>query len=299
MVTVGRVLEGAFALIREHWIAVAVWAGVYLVANVAMMATMLSVIGGPVMTGLDTTSPVVMAGAMSGAFLLYLLLLLVGAVLYTAGMRAVLRPQAGGLGFLRLGMDELRILVLVILFAVVFTAILVAAVMLLTLFTAGVAVSSESPAMAVLLSIVVFFAVFGLFLFLLVRLSLAFPLTLHRRQIVIGEAWTLSKGRFWTLFGAGLIVTLIGMMLSVFISAFAAGSYFMDLMAAGGDPEATARLAEEQMQNAATLSPALLLQSAASSVMGAIWIALSAGSAATAARLLLADEFDDAEEVFG
>ena len=42
-----------------------------------------------------------------------------------------------------------------------------------------------------------------------VKLSLSFPLTLLRRRFVIGEAWTLTKGRFWTLFGAYFMIFVI------------------------------------------------------------------------------------------
>lgn len=297
-VSVGSILEGAFGLIRERFTAVAIWAGVYLAANVALLLTLQPAMAGA-MSSAAAGDPSAMFGAMLPMYAMNLLLMLVGVVLYAASMRAVLRPEAGGIGFLRLGMDEIRLLVLSILFFVVGLVLGFGFAMVFGMFGAGVAMASESAATTILLGFVIGVAVFALFMFLLIRFSLAFPLTLHRRRIVIGEAWALSKGHFWTLFGAALIVTLIGFMLTMAVGVFAAGSYFADILAASGDADAAALAAERQMAAVGTLSPAMLVQTLATAVIGVVWIALSGGSAATAAKLLLENEFDDAEQVFG
>lgn len=306
MVSVARILEGAFGLVREQIAAVAIWAGIYLAANVALLLTMQPLMaqalaGSPgIPVGPDST----VADRMSGIGLLLplygmnFILMLVGIVLYTAAMRAVLRPQAAGLGFLRVGMDELRMLALVLLFGVAGMILLTSFGLIFGLFTAGAAMS-ESIGATILIGVLGGFAVFALFLYILVRFSLAFPLTLHRRQIVIGEAWRLSKGRSWALFGAALVVTLIGFALTMVIGVFAAGSYLPDIMAASGNSEAAALAAERQMTSAYTFGPAMIVQSIAGAAIGALWIALSGGSAATAAKLMLDAEFDDAEQVFG
>lgn len=294
MVSVGRILEGAFGLVREHLTAVAIWAGVYLAANIALLLTIQ-----PMMAGAMTGDPSALMGAMLPMYAMNFLLMLVGIVLYTASMRAVLRPQAGGVGFLRLGMDELRMLALSIIFFLLGLVLGFGFAMVFGVFGAGVAMASESAAATVVLGFLVGSVVFALFIFLLIRFSLAFPLTLHRRRIVIGEAWSLSKGHFWTLFGAALIVTLIGFMLTMVVGVFAAGSYFADIMAASGDADAAALAAERQLASVGTLGPAMILQTLAGAVIGVIWITLSGGSAATAAKLLLDGEFDDAEQVFG
>lgn len=297
MVSVGKILEGAFGLIREHFAAVAIWTGVYLAANVALMLTLQPVMA-DMMTSAMSGNDAGVAGAMLPIYAMYVLLLLVGVVLYAAAMRAVLRPETHGIGFLRAGMDELRLLLLVLLFAVVGTVFLTGIGLIFGLFAAGAAMSDSIGAT---MAVAFFggFAVFGVTLYLLIRFSLAFPLTLHRRRFIIGEAWTLSKGRFWTLFGAALAVTLIGFALTMTISVMAAGSYLADIMAASGDADATARVTEHHMAQAGKFGPMMIFQSFAGSVVGAIWIALSGGSAATAARLILDAEFDDAEQVFG
>lgn len=299
MLSVGRILEGAFGLVRERFGAVAVWAGIYLAGNIAMMLAIMPLMEGALDPGVSVGDTSAMMGAMGPIWLLNILLALVGLVLYAAAMRAVLRPRSSGLAFLRLGMDELRLLILAILFTVVGVILLVGFSFVVTLFGAGIAMSSESPLLTGLLGFVAGIIVFALFIFLVVRFSLAFPLTLHRRQIIIGEAWTLSRGRFWTLFGAAFVVTLIGFILALALSTFMMGSYFADLFAAAGDPEAAMLAAEAQSESLTKFGPMMVIQSVAGAVIAGLWVALSGGSVATAAKLLLNDADEDAEEVFG
>lgn len=298
MISVGRILEGAFGVFREHFTAVAIWAGIYLAGNIAMLLAM-----GPMMaSALDpaaSADPGAMMSAMGPVWLLNLVLALVGVVLYTAAMRSVLRPNAGGLAFLRLGMDELRMIVLSILFFVGALILFFLASIALGLLGAGVAMGSESPILTALVSFVIALVVFGLAIYFIIRFSLAFPLTLHRGEFVIGEAWRLSRGRFWTLFGAALVVVVIGFVLTMIVSIFSMGSYFADILSSAGNPEATMLAAERQAQRLGSFGVMMILQAIGSAVVAAVWITLSGGSAAAAARLLVEDEFDDAEEVFG
>jgi hypothetical protein len=298
MISVGRILEGAFGVFREHFTAVAIWAGIYLAGNVAILLAMAPMMASA-MDPASSADPGAMMSAMAPVWLLNLVLALVGVVLYTAAMRAVLRPNAGGIAFLRLGMDELRMIVLCILFLVGSAVLFFLISMVLGLIGAGVAVGTQSPVMAVLLSFLVGLIVFGLAVYFIIRFSLAFPLTLHRGELVIGEAWRLSRGRFWTLFGAALVVVVIGFVLTMIISVFSMGSYFADIMSAAANPEATMLAAERQAQRLGSFSVMMILQALGGAVVAAVWIALSGGSAAAAARLLVEDEFDDAEQVFG
>lgn len=298
MISVGRILEGAFGVLRLHYVAVAIWGAIYLAGNVAMviaMRPMMSQITNPAF-GADPEAAV---AALGPFYLIGLLLGIVSTILYTASMRSVLRPGAGGIAFLRLGLDELRTLGLVILFGIGGFVLLVAASMVIGLFAGGVAASSESVALSVLLAVLVGIVLLGALLYLTIRLSLAFPLTLHRRAFAIGEAWRLSRGQFWTLFGAALVVAVIGFALSTAINMVALGGYFADLMSAAGDPEAAAKVMERQAAAASSFGTLMLLQAIGGSIVAAIWLALSGGSVASAARLLIQDEFNDAEDVFG
>lgn len=298
MLSVGRILEGAFGLVRERFTAVAVWIGIYIVAYVAMMLSM----GGLFTAAMDpalASDPAAMMATVAPIYLLGLLVGLIGLVLYAAAMRAVLRPNAGGIAYLRLGMDELRLLGLLILFTVVGTVLMIGLSILLAFVGIGLSASTDSAGLGLLINFVMTIAIFAVFVFLIVRFSLAFPLTLHRRRIVIGEAWALSRGRFWSLFGAALVITLLMLVLSILVSTLSMGGYILDLMAAAGDPAATMEAAESQTQALASFGPTMILYMVGSAIIAGIWVALAGGSIATAAKLLVADEMDDAEDVFG
>ncbi len=298
MLSVSRILDGAFGLVRERYLAVAIWTAVYFVGNIAIMLSIGSMFG--VATNpAAARDPGAMIGAMVPVYLISFIMMLVGLVLYAAAMRAVLRPDANSAGYLRLGMDELRLLGLLILFFIVgFVLVFVFSILAGVIGVSAAAGSQSSGVTFVALSLVPL-AVFIVMLFLIVRLSLAFPLTLHRGRVVIGEAWRLSRGRFWTLFGAAFVVTLLVTILNMAVSLVTMGGYMFDIIAAVGNPDAASRVAEAQTQTFGKFGPMTILYSLGSAITGGLWVTLAGGSIATAAKLLLDDEIDDAENVFG
>lgn len=298
MISVGKILEGAFGVFREHFTAVAIWGGIYLAGNIATwlaIQPLLSTAGSPLLGG----DPIAAVSAMTPVWVIGFLSSIMGAVLYTASMRSVLRPDAGGFAFLRLGMDELRTIGLLLLFSLVATILFIFAALVFGLFIGGMAGASDSMVLTTLLALPVGLVVFGMLIYFIIRFSLAFPLTLHRGAFAIGEAWTRSRGHFWKLFGAALVITMIGIVVSIPVNMIASGGYLADIVAAAGDPEAAALAAERQAASLGSFNMSMILQSIGGAVLATIWLALSGGSAASAARLLIGDEFDDAEEVFG
>lgn len=298
MLSVGRILEGAFGLVRERFVAVAIWTAIYFAGNIAMMLSVGSLFGVANNPG-AVGDPSAMIAALVPVYLISFIMLLIGLVLYAAAMRAVLRPAAGSVGYVRLGMDELRLLGLLVLFGIGGMILMVGFTILAGLIGFGAGAGRQSGGVAVIVTLLLSLVVFAAMLFLIVRFSLAFPLTLHRQKIVIGEAWRLSRGRFWTLFGAALVITLLITVLNTAVSLVTMGGYLFDVMAAAGNPEATARTVEAQTQAFGQLSPMTILYSLGGAIVAGLWVTLSGGSIATAAKLLLDDEMDDAEDVFG
>jgi hypothetical protein len=243
--------------------------------------------------------PSAMTGALIPIYLISFVMMLVGLVLYSAAMRAVLRPGANSVGYIRLGMDELRLLGLLILFGIAGFVLVFGFAILAGVIGVSAAAGSQSSWVAFIVMSLIPLAVLSAMLFLVIRFSLAFPLTLHRGKIAIGEAWTLSRGRFWTLFGAALVISLLVFVLNTVVSLVTMGGYFFDVIAAAGNPEATARAVEAQTQSFGQLSATTILYSLGSAITAGLWVTLAGGSIATAAKLLLADANEDAEDVFG
>jgi len=156
---------------------------------------------------------VAMAG-MSQMFGLYLLLMIGLLVLYTAALRAAVRPAESGFAYLRLGMDEVRMVLVALVLSVGFFLLYVLLALVIGVIGGVVAVAARAAAVPVF--VLLGLIVFAVLIFFYVRFSLAFALTMQRGKIMIGESWNLTKGRFWTLFGAyfvvGLIVTVVSML---------------------------------------------------------------------------------------
>jgi hypothetical protein len=292
MLSAGTIIEGAFRPLRDHPAAVAVWGLLYLVAVILMSFAMrpfadfqVAAAGGDPQMAMAGMSQM-----MSQMFLLQLAYFIFFVVLMTAALRAVLRPGEQGFAYLQLGMDELRMIGLTLLIVVV------AYIGFLLVFVVGAIVvagawAAGGAATAVPLAFILLLALLGGVIWLEVRLSLAFPLTLLRGRIIIGESWRLTRGRFWTLFAGYLVVFLIILAIAIAAGLATAGSYLSDLMRNAGDPEAMQRAMEAQMDRQfGEITPMMVLGWLLSAAVGVITVALMGGAVATAARALAGDE---------
>jgi hypothetical protein len=289
MMSTGSIIEGAFRLIREHPAAVAVWGLIYTVAAAGMALAMLPLLqaqaGGAV-------SPLAMVGRM---LLLQVAFFILFVILMTAAQRAVLRPRESGFAFLRLGMDELRMLalsvILGILFYVGFLIVLVIVVMLVA--GAGAAAGAGVAGAAAIIGVIAAVAAMA---WPATRLSLAFPLTLVRGKIIIGESWRRTKGRFWTLFAAYLAIFLMIFLLSILVGLVTSGSYIADMVQNMGNPAGMQQaMRAEVARQTGGVNAMMVVGWILSGVVGALYVALGSGAVATAARELTEDEDEIAE----
>ena len=146
-------------------------------------------------------------------------LMLVEAMLLAAVARGVLKPRAGGaLGYLRLGMDEVRVLVVTFVLGLFMTLVAVGSVIAVAIVitaarTAGLSAWSGLVAVLGMIAVVV------LMIWLAVRLSLAVPITVAERRFAFFDSFSLTKSRFWPLLGmaviAGVMVLVIQLLSTV------------------------------------------------------------------------------------
>jgi hypothetical protein len=136
-------------------------------------------------------------------------------VLFGATFRALLAPEDGRFGYLRIGMDELRLFVtLVVLYLVLYVAILLLALVLaiVLLLPLGLIFSGDQQAAKGAVAIGIFIiglAILSASGWLTARLILAMPLALEGRWCAYRSAWRLSQGNGWRLFGAWALSALI------------------------------------------------------------------------------------------
>jgi hypothetical protein len=229
---------------------------------------------------------------MGGFFVAMLVMLIAFVILWAAAFRAVFFPERSSFFYLRAGMDELRLLGVILLVFVggYIAAIIVGMILSVLLVLVGRLVGGDAG--AGLAGIVGMLLVFGGAIWAAVRISPTGPLTIYREKVMIGPAWRLTRGAFWRLFGAYVLMAIV--MFVAYMAVFA-----VELGAQGSsfsDPQAAIR-AMQAMQGGASMGQRIVY-SLMSGIVGGVGIALQAGMTAVATRQLLGLGDDRLQEVF-
>ena len=283
--TIGSLMEGGFRVIRERPGAMLIWTVIALLAAIATSFVMMAIVQGNIdalMSGESVQS--IQASTTVKSLLVSLAGLVVSTILNAAVQRAILRPDEGGPGWLRLGMDEVRLFLLVILYLIIFLVGFLVAGLIVGLFVAGAGAGAVALVLVVLACIAG--AYFG------TRVSLSFPLTLKEQAFRIGEGWSLTRGRFWTLLGTYLIIFVILLVLGVVNLAVTQPEYLSAVFRYGfGSPEAQQASVDQYFRlTTGEIDAQLVIGWVLTGVQGAIGYALFSGAAATAVQQLTADE---------
>jgi len=232
-ISVGAAIGAGFGLIGRRPLSVLVWGLVptllQLVA-LAMLAPMyLGMIGAMAAGGTPTQSMMTPQYAqMQGLVqLLNLVQFFVSAVVYCAVFRAVVHPEQSAFAYLRVGLAELFLALLILgAFIVMFIAMLVIMIPVGILF-AVVAVASHGAGIG--FAIVIPIVILALFVAILVfglRFSLVGPMLVDDGKFHLFESWTLTRGRLGSLlllalglFGLFLAIDIVILILLVAIAA--------------------------------------------------------------------------------
>lgn len=293
--SVSSILNGAFGLVRRYPRAVAVWAVLYLAVSIGTtlvwMPFQMQILA-PASTperAFQDAAPLFAAFGLFGIFALAIQM-----VLITAAYRAVLRPGESSFAFLRFGMDEIRQIVLAIVMVVGFYALLILGFVALGFGVGFVATAGTAGAVAgVIIAIPLGIAFTCLCIWLAVRLCLAFPLMVLRRSFAIGEAWQLSRGHFWTLFAAFIVVAVLYFVCALVVSSLTTASYMSALMTSGAYAPGAKGEAVRQaalIRDLTAITPLKVIGWLLSGAIGGIFIGLNGGATATAVRDLTGDQ---------
>lgn len=194
--------------------------------------------------------------------------LIASAMIYAAVARAVLRPGESAFGYLRLGMDEVRVLVVSVVLFLVFMVLMAVSSGLIGV-AIGMTVAAEAPALWLLVVLLVLAAI-ALFAWLSVRLSLAIPITMAERRIAIFDSFGFTKGRFWPLLGMALLAWFLSMVVGLLGSLVA-----MPLEMATGGMTALEGLEDESLQVIIQAAwPAIAAWIVINAVMSALQVAV-------------------------
>lgn len=285
MLSVGGIVSETFGFVRRNVGVIAVWCVVYMATTVAMGLLMRPMADAQLtaMTGNPPQMPSGMAGYMA---MLYLLLGTLFIALFNAAFRAVLKPEQSMAAYLRLGMDELRLLGLTLLSGFGWMVLMVAMVIVMMILGIVFALVMGGSG-AVLVMLISYLGIFGVAAYLITRLSAAAPLTLLRGRITVVEAWKLTSGHFWTLFGAYLSIVLIVAIPFICLTAIVMGGFYHHIFEAPYDPTGFQRAMQAQLEMQAPGKPMWFAMVIGSGLLGGFGVAMQGAMTAIATRILL------------
>ena len=271
------VFEG-FRLARRNPLAILWWALVYFVVELANLAASGTVMGRmndltSMAEGYEANPPTTPEAFMplmqaygdliAAMWWLLPLSLVIGSVLSAAVARGVLTPSDKAFGYVRLGMDEVRVLVVTIVISIVIGLISMVAFTLAGAI-GGVAIAAWGGVGA-LVMILLIFAALALIVWLAVRWSLAVPITVAEKRMSFFDSFAVSKGRFWPLLGMAILAGILAIVIYMLASIVAMPVGLMSGINpfAGGDPA-------EMMAKMTLMNPWAVLGAAINAIMYAL-----------------------------
>lgn len=275
-----------FRIVREKPLSLIGWALAYLVMVAALIGAIYGILGPDFIAALEAdseaaTTPQEALALLSRVGMLLLavvpIALIGSAILMTAVFRAVIRPEERGLAYMQLGGDEFR--QLAVLFVLVIVIFVVIAGLGLGIGLAIAAAAAVNEGLGALVGILGAIGALCAYIFILVRLSMAAPMTFADKKIRIFESWSFTKGKFWGLLGMYVLVVVFSLLVSLLGTAISYGA----VVAAGGGFEAIAGVNNPDFESfGQQMWIAFGLYAVIQMVVAAMQLALSYGASAAA-----------------
>jgi len=241
-IDIGKTAFAGFGLISRKPLAILGWAVFILVVGILPVVALLAAMGpafADVMSmaksGADPT-PEQMMPLMSGWYaanpILWLLGLVVRVMLAGAIFRAILEPRESRWAYLRLGMGEVMLTLVVICLSILLTV----GIMIWAGVTVGVcfALWQASHAAAIGVGIVSCLGMFIALIWVSLRLSLAAPMSFAEKNFRLFESWKLTRGNAVNLLLVSIIMVVMILVLEAVIMAVVMAVTFGAAGAMGG-----------------------------------------------------------------
>ena len=216
-------------LAREHPDVVAVWAVLYALMGLATAMVSIATMGPQAPAAPEGGAATTQAVA-PFALIMAPLVVVFWAVVTCAIYRTILEPQAKGIGRVRLGGAELRMMGLIV---ILFVILVVSLWAYHEADQFGAITAATGGLAGAIVGNLVRLAAFAAMSYFWIRMSLAGPDTYASRRIQVFHSWTLTRGHVWRLaavYGLALvlaaIVSLVALVVFLVVGlAFAFGSH--------------------------------------------------------------------------
>lgn len=295
-VTTGAIVAGGFRAVRERPGSAIAWGVLYLVMFVG--GTLLLV--RPIIRAQLAAANAGMSAQMALLGWIYLYdfaIFVLLTILFAAAVRAVLRPEEKFFFFVRLGADELRLTGLFLILLLAYFLLFIACAIVGALI--GALTVPADPATVAIVTIGGMLVSIFPILFFQVRLSPAAALTILRRKIIIGEAWRLTRGHFWSLFGGYLLVWLMLLVGYLVVAGLTLGPYLTELARGGFTMQSLHAAGQHQVaRQLGGIDPLMALGWIVTGLVTGLGIAIWAGALGTATNGLLGTTEVDYAETF-
>lgn len=238
-----------FQLVAQKPAAFIAWCLLY-VGFLAVVCGLMFATMFPVFIATATNNQAAISKAVTDNPLMFVVLVLVlipmvavyAAMMTGAIYRAIVSPERGGFGYIRLGEDEFRLIGLYLLLILMWIGVIfVATLVFVAIGAAFAAMGPKGAGWSFLVFFVLGLALLCAYVFVGIRLSLCAAQTFAERRITIFGSWKLTRNHFGSLFVMGLILfaVVLGMALlnlTVQTVVKIAGGSIAQVAQSGGTP---------------------------------------------------------------
>jgi hypothetical protein len=231
-----------FGVISRNWIAPAIWGLVQTVLAVLPMLLVLptlmeffGAISGAISRGVEPDEAEMMRLSTQMNMiqpLTWITQLLAQGLVTGAIIRAVLHPEDRRWFYMRLGMGELMLVAVSLVFTIIFVVAFIVAAIVVAIF--GFAIGAANEGAGIAAAVLVGMIAFGVIIWGCLRFSLGFAMSHEKKQFLLFESWRMTEGHAGGLFGMGLLSVVIGWLISVVVIGVLFGIGAFLLLGNGG-----------------------------------------------------------------
>jgi hypothetical protein len=213
-----------FRLIRQRPVLLIYWGLFYLIMSLATTVIMVAM-AGPELLKLTAINPnsrpdiyeytALYAKILPAYAIVFVVSLVMGSVITCAVYRAFEEKSPFGLAYLRFGKDEVRQLMVVLLFGL-FIAVIYIFLCLLTVIVITVTMPTDYPKAVVGgIALIIMFSMLFLMIIPSLRLSLCGPQSFYTKKLTIFGSWKLTKGVAGSLVGGYLLALILSLLIFI------------------------------------------------------------------------------------